>query len=60
MDILDHIYNWLVEYFLDHSHFTMYRDQTSVMHAISANIIHSLLCLARSTTHLLTYLQTKL
>jgi len=39
MDIPDHIYNWLVEYFHGHSHCTKYRDQTSALRDISASII---------------------
>ena len=32
MDIPDHIYNWLVEYFHGHSHCTEYRGQLSALH----------------------------
>ena len=39
MDIPDHIYNWLVEYFHGHSHCTKYRGQTSALCEISASII---------------------
>ena len=39
MDIPDHIYNLLVEYFHSHSHCTKYRDQTSTLRGISASII---------------------
>lgn len=39
MDIPDHIYNWLVDYFHGHSHCTNYRGQTSALRDISASII---------------------
>jgi len=39
MDIPDHIYNWLVEYFHGHSHCTKYHGRTSALYEISASII---------------------
>ena len=39
MDIPDHIYNWLVEYFHGHSHCTKYCGQTSALCEIAASII---------------------
>ena len=38
--IPDHVYNWLVEYFQDHSHCTKYENNTSALADISASIIH--------------------
>lgn len=39
LDIPDHIYNWLVEYFHGHVHCTRYHGQTSALRHISASII---------------------
>jgi len=39
MEIPDHTYNWLVDYFQNHSHCTKYREQTSAFREISASII---------------------
>ena len=39
LDMPDHIYNWLVEYFCGHSHCTNYGGQTSALQEISASVI---------------------
>jgi len=40
LDLPDHIYNWLVNFFTGHSHCTSFSDQTSEFENINANIIH--------------------
>jgi len=47
LDIPGAVYNWLVDFFTDHSHCTRYRGTTSAMLDISASIIQgqpSVLC----------------
>ena len=39
LDIADAVYNWLVDFFTDHSHCMRYRETTSAMLDISASII---------------------
>ena len=39
LDIPDCIYNWLVDFFNEHSHHTKYGEQTSTLKTISASII---------------------
>jgi hypothetical protein len=39
MDIPDHVYNWLANFFNDHLHCVKYQDETSSLQKISASII---------------------
>ena len=39
LDLPDNVYNWLVDYFEDHSHCTSYKGETSKLLHISASII---------------------
>ena len=39
LDLPDHIYNWLADFFSNHSHCTVFRDQQSSLLAITASII---------------------
>ena len=39
LDLPDNIYNWVADFFSDHSHCTRYCDQTSALQEISASIV---------------------
>jgi len=39
LDIRDHIYNWLANFFYNHSHCTLFHDQQSSLLDITAGII---------------------
>ena len=39
LDMPDHVYNWMVDFFSGHSHCTEYRGQTSALQDITASII---------------------
>ena len=39
LDIPAHVHNWLAEFFTEHSHCTVYGDQTSTLRKITASII---------------------
>ena len=39
LDLPDHIYNWLANFFYNHSHCTVFQDQQSSLLDISASII---------------------
>jgi hypothetical protein len=39
LDIPDNVYNWLADFFSEHSHCTSYRGQTTMMKSITASII---------------------
>ena len=39
LDIPDHVYNWIVDFFREHSHCTAYRGQVSTEKTITASIV---------------------
>ena len=39
LDIPDHVYNWLVDFFTSHSHWVKYRSDVSALLEITASII---------------------
>ena len=39
LDLPDHVYNWLTDFFHDHSHSTMFNDQWSSLLNITASIV---------------------
>ena len=41
LDMPEYVYNWLVEFFSEHSHCTVYNGQTSTVKKITASIIQS-------------------
>jgi len=42
LDIPDHVYNWIVDFFREHSHCTAYRGQVSTEKTITASIVQVL------------------